>query len=119
VIDAEGLAGHHYIPQSLWKKEPLQSDTRRVFDRATTGPIPGGHNYGGGHSQYNSAVRDLYDDWKNKNGIQCEKMTPQQANDFVNKIKQSSNPAIRNFNNKILMKIIMGVMRRIPVRGNE
>ncbi len=45
--------GHHFVPQSLWKNEPLQPETRRVFDRATTGPVPGGHNYGDGDAVKN------------------------------------------------------------------
>lgn len=112
--------GHHYVPQSLWRSEPLPIDTRRVFDRATTGPIPGGHNYGDGHNKYNEAVRDMYEKWKTQTKIQCETMTPKQADDFVRLVKQSTDPRIRDFNHRIYQRIINGAFRRIPgVRANE
>ena len=106
--------GHHFVPQSLWRNEPLLPDTRRAFDRATTGPIPGGHNYGDGHNKYNEAVRDMYEKWKTQNKIQCETMTPKQAEDFVRQVKQSTDPRIRDFNNRIYQRIINGAFRRIP-----
>lgn len=46
--------------KSIWRNEPLPAETRRTFDRATIGPIPGGHNYGDGHSDCNKAVREMY-----------------------------------------------------------
>ena len=119
IIDPEGLVGHHFVSQSIWRNEPLPPETRRVFDRATTGSIPGGHNYGDGHNKYNEAVREKYEKWKSDNGIKCEKMSPQQANDFVNQVKQSQDPRIKDFNRRIYMRIINGAMRQIPVRSNE
>ncbi|WP_229512474.1 hypothetical protein [Massilia sp. AB1] len=119
MVDPFGLAGHHFVPQSLWRNEPLPEATRRVFDRATTGPIPGGHNYGDGHSDYNKAVRELYEKWKSQNNIQCAKMTPQQADDFINQVKRSQDPRIRNFNHRIFQRIINGAMRLMPIRSNE
>jgi RHS repeat-associated protein len=115
-IDPLGLdpVGHHFVPQSLWKNEPLLPDTRRVFDRATTGPIPGGHNYGDGHNKYNEATKEMYEKWKTQNKIQCETMTPKQADDFVRQVKQSTDPRIRDFNNRIYQRIINGAFRRIP-----
>ncbi|MES2280545.1 MAG: RHS repeat-associated core domain-containing protein, partial [Pseudomonadota bacterium] len=122
-IDPFGLepVGHHFVPQSLWKNEPLQPDTRRVFDRATTGPIPGGHNYGDGHNKYNEATKEMYEKWKGQNKIQCETMTPKQAEDFVRQVKQSTDPRVREFNNRIYQRIINGAFRRIPGGrgGNE
>ena len=120
-IDPEGLEGHHFVPQSAWRNEPLLPETRRAFDRATTGPIPGGHNYGDGHNKYNEAVKDMYEKWKTQNNIKCETMTPKQAEDFVRQVKQSTDPRIRDFNNRIYQRIINGAFRRIPGgrAGNE
>ncbi len=119
-IDPEGLEGHHFVPQSIFKNEPLLPDTRRAFDRATTGPIPGGHNYGDGHNKYNEAVREQYDKWKAQNNIKCETMTPKQAEDFVRQVKQSTDPRVRDFNNRIYQRIMNGAMRRYTgPRGNE
>ena len=121
-IDPLGLVGvgHHFIPQSIWKNEPLPPEARQVFDRATTGPIPDGHNFGDGHSDYNKAVKELYEDWKTKQGIQCEKMTPQQADDFVRKVKQSRDPRIADFNKRLFWRIVNGTLKRFPGgRGGE
>ena len=59
--------------------------------------------------------------WKTQNKIQCETMTPKQADDFVRQVKQSSDPRIRDFNNRIYQRIINGAFRRIPGgrAGNE
>lgn len=97
----------------------MPQDARRVFDRATTGPIPGGHNFGDGHNDYNKGVRELFENWKKEQKIDCAKMTPQQAEDLVSKVKNSSDPRIRDFNHRIYQRIINGAMRRIPVRSNE
>jgi RHS repeat-associated protein len=119
-IDLFGLEGHHFVPQSIWRSEALPPETRLVFDRATTGPIPGGHNYGDGHAEYNKAVKELYEKWKTQNNIKCETMTPQQAQDFVRQVRKSTDPRIRDFNYRIYQRIISGAMRRIPTsRGNE
>jgi hypothetical protein len=32
--------GHHELPQALYRNLPLPEETRKVFDEATTGPIP-------------------------------------------------------------------------------
>jgi hypothetical protein len=61
----------------------------------------------------------MYENWKKTNGIECEKMTPKQADDFVRQVKQSTDPKIRSFNYRIFQRIINGAMRQIPVRSNE
>lgn len=117
-IDPEGLEGHHLVPQSIWRNEPLRPETATVFDRATTGPIPGGHNFGDGHSAYNKAVKEMWDKAK-AGGMNCPTMTPSQAEDFVRQVRQSQDPRIRDFNYRIYRKIINGAFRRVPIRGNE
>lgn len=109
-IDPEGLAGHHYVPRAVWGKEDLLPETRRVFERATTGPIPGGHNYGDGHAAYNRAVQEMWDQYKK--GINCEKMTPEQAQRFVDMVRQSTDPRIRSFLLRIYQRIVNGALRR-------
>jgi hypothetical protein len=112
--------GHHLVPQSLWRSEPLPAATRQVFDRATTGPIPGGHNFGDGHKPYNDAVGEKYEQYKAQNKIKCESMTPQQAQNFVNQVRASTDPRIRDFNQRIYARITQGAMSRIPGgRGRE
>jgi RHS repeat-associated protein len=117
MFDPFGLAGHHYIPQSVYGGEGLPAETKRVFDRATTGPIPGGHNYGDGHSAYNRAVKDMWEDFKKKNP--CGSMTPEQAQRFIDSVRQSSDPRIRDFLQRIYMRIVNGAMRRSPGAGRS
>jgi RHS repeat-associated protein len=115
-VDPEGLAGHHLVPQAIWRNEPLRPETARVFDRATTGPIPGGHNFGDGHSAYNKAVNEMWDKAK-AGGMNCQSMTPNQAEDFVRQVRQSQDPRIRDFNHRIYRRIINGAFRSVPYRG--
>lgn len=115
-VDPEGLAGHHLVPQAIWRNEPLRPETARVFDRATTGPIPGGHNFGDGHSAYNKAVQEMWDKAK-AGGMNCQSMTPNQAEDFVRQVRQSQDPRIRDFNHRIYRRIINGAFRSVPYRG--
>jgi len=117
-VDPEGLVGHHLVPQSIWRGEPLRPETARVFDRATTGPIPGGHNFGDGHPAYNKAVREMWDRMK-AGGTDCSKMTPSQADDFVRQVRQSQDPRIRDFNHRIYRRIINGAFRSVPYRGGN
>jgi len=117
-IDPEGLEGHHLVPQSVWRSETLLPETARVFDRATTGPIPGGHNFGDGHSAYNKAVREMWDRMK-AGGTECSKMTPSQAEEFVRQVRQSQDPRIRDFNHRIYRRIINGAFRSPPYRGGN
>jgi hypothetical protein len=61
----------------------------------------------------------MYENWKKTNGIECKKMTPKQADDFVRQVKQSTDPKTRSLNHRIFQRIINGAMRQIPVRSNE
>jgi hypothetical protein len=115
-VDPEGLAGHHLVPQAIWRNEPLRPETARVFDRATTGPIPGGHNFGDGHSAYSKAVQEMWDKAK-AGGVNCQSMTPNQAEDFVRQVRQSQDPRIRDFNHRIYRRTINGAFRSVPYRG--
>jgi hypothetical protein len=51
--------------------------------------------------------------------IRCETMTPQQAQDFVDRVKKSQDPRIKDFNHRIYQRIINGAFKRMPGRGNE
>jgi hypothetical protein len=43
--------GHHLVPGKLYRSEPLQPETRRVFEQATTGPLYGDpHGYDKPHT---------------------------------------------------------------------
>ncbi|MEI2678865.1 MAG: RHS repeat-associated core domain-containing protein [Burkholderiaceae bacterium] len=116
-IDPFGLAGHHYVPRAVWTNEDLSAETRAVFNRATTGPIPGGHNYGDGHRAYNDAVKEMWEKYKKTNP--CEKMTPADAQRFVDMVRSSQDPRIKQFLHRIYMKIVNGALRRAPGAKSE
>jgi hypothetical protein len=46
-------------------------------------------------------------------------MTPDQAKKFVNEVKGSPDPRIRDFNKKIYMRQLRFYMRGFRVRGTE
>lgn len=113
--------GHHLVPGKLYRNEPLQPETRRVFEQATTGPLggPEPHRFSGEHAEYNDAVIEDFARFKTENGIsRSEDMTPEQAKKFVDEVRRSTDPRIRNFNMKIFRQQFRYFMRRGP-RGTE
>lgn len=112
--------GHHLVPGEIYRNEPLQPETRRVFEQMTTGPLEGEtHGYSKGHKEYNEAVKDSFERFKAQNGIaRSEDVTPEQAKKFVDEIRASSDPRIRNFNMKIFRQQFRYFLRRGP-RGTE
>jgi hypothetical protein len=113
--------GHHLVPGKLYRNEPLQPETRKIFEQATTGPIGGTepHGYSSEHVQYNDAVIDAFKRFKAENGIsRSEDVTPEHAKRFVDEVRSSTDTRIRNFNMKIFRQQFRYFMRRGP-RGTE
>ena len=112
--------GHHWVIGPIRRDPNLSSPAREVFERSKTGPIPGGHNFGEGHSGYNKGVKELWDKHLLDNRIDPSKMTGKQAEDFVSKVKGCDDPRVRNFNLRIYNKFIKDGFRRMPaVRSPE
>lgn len=112
--------GHHELPQALYKKLPLPAETRKVFDEATTGPIPTrGHRWDNAHREYNETVEKLMNDFMTKNDIQPDQMTPQQAQALLKAVRESSEPRISNYNKGIRMLQFLYRLRTGTLRGNE
>jgi hypothetical protein len=122
--------GHHELPQSLYNKLNLSPETRKVFEDATTGPINArgiiegklrGHFWDGprgAHGVYNEAVEELRDRFMAEIGIKPEQMTPEQARLLIERIKQSQDPRIRDYNN--IIRLLQRLFRtRTGGRGNE
>jgi hypothetical protein len=108
--------GHHYVPRDVYKKEPLKPETRRVFEDATTGRLRGQvHRGGDGHDEYNRAVREDFERFKKERG-RSEDMTPERAQEFLDRVKRSTDPQIRDFNKRILWREIIYWIRRGPGR---
>ena len=96
---AERPRGHHFVPRSIYRNLPLSEETRAVLDRATTGPLQSGpHGWSKEHDVYNRAAREYFERFMSSNGIAPEKMTSSQARAFVDSIRQSTDPRIRDFN---------------------
>lgn len=104
-IDPAGLAGHHYFPQTFFRNTPMSKEAFKVFNDATTGPIPGGHGWSKEHAAYSQAVGELWNNWIKARGIDPSQMTARQAEDFLTAIQKSDDPAIRNFLKGIAEKI--------------
>jgi hypothetical protein len=112
--------GHHYVPHSLYRDLPLPEPTRKVFDDAKTGRLYAEvHRNSVEHVRYNEAVRDLFKRFVADNAIKFERMTPEQAKTFVDMVKRSSDPRIRNFNVRILLREAQYWIRRILRTNNK
>ena len=94
--DPDGTApvGHHYVPQSIFRRAGLPANVVSFFDRAVTGPVPGGHNYTG-HGIYNRAVKSMWDDWLAARKINPAQMSVSEAREFVTMVRTSNNSNIR------------------------
>jgi hypothetical protein len=114
---ARKARGHHYVPQSLYRRLPLRADTRKVFDEAATGPLNAEpHGWSKAHQRYNGAVGEHLDRFLETNKIRPEQMTPDQAQSFVDQVKRSRDPGIRNYNLRIFMRELQFQLRRGPRR---
>jgi len=112
--------GHHELPQALYRNLPLPEETRKVFDKATTGPIPSrGHQWDNTHREYNDAVRKLMNDFMAENNIQPEQMTPEQAQSLLKAVRESPEPRISNYNKGIRMLQFLYRVRTGVFQGNE
>lgn len=111
------VKGHHYVHRSLYKDLPLRPETRSVFDKATTGQLNAQpHRWSREHDSYNRAVTEKFDSYLTRHNIRPEQLTPQQAQAFVDEVKGSSDPRIRDFNVRIIRRELLYQIRRVPRR---
>jgi len=108
------------VPGELYRNEPLQAETRKVFEQATTGPLDGDtHRFDKAHKEYNNAVKESFEKFKADNGhIRSEDVTPEQARKFVDETRASADPRIRSYNMRIFRQQFRYFMRGGP-RGTE
>jgi hypothetical protein len=115
VSAARRARGHHFVHQSLYRNLPLRPETRRVFEDATTGPLHSQrHGWSRDHDRYNQGVAEHFDRFTASNSIRPEDMTPDQARSFVQEIRSSTDPRVRDFNMRILRQEFQYYLRRIP-----
>jgi hypothetical protein len=112
---SEKPRGHHFVPRSIYRNLPLQPETRKAFDDASTGRLHAEpHRWSEGHREYNEAVRERLGQFLNSNNTTPERMTPDQARDFVKEVRSSKDPRIRSFNLRIYRNEMMYWLRRAP-----
>jgi hypothetical protein len=112
--------GHHHNPRAVYEKFPLPPETRRVFEKATTGPLPirRWHENDALHRAYSKAVGELMDRFIQANSIKVEQMTPDQARSLLKAIAESEDPRIRVYG-EMLKRMRMFYRLRSGARGNE
>jgi hypothetical protein len=112
--------GHHHAPQAIYEKLPLPKETRRVFRKGTTGPLPllGWHQNDKLHRAYNDAVEELIYGFMQDNNIKPDQMTPDQARSILKAIAESEEPRIRAYRD-MLRKMWMLYRLRTGGRGTE
>lgn len=106
---------HHYVPQSVYKSMNFPTATRKVFDEGTTAPLNAGpHGWSREHAVYNEAVKEHLQRFMSERAIRAEAMTPDQAREFVDRVKHSTDPRIRGFNLRIFRRQFLYWLRRSP-----
>jgi hypothetical protein len=119
-IQAPRGEGHHWVPKGVYEKESLQPTTKEVFDDAISGPLADNNvnRWNAEHRAYNDAVQGAFNAFLQTNNVTPEDLTPEQAQDFVDQVKASSDPRIYN----LKMKILHQALRFIEiwnVRGGD
>ncbi len=122
--DPSGSAplGHHYVPQAVFKRlVSAKSPAFEVFKNATTGKIPSNieHNYNAAHRLYSASVESAMREWMNANKIDSTTMTVAQANEFIELVKTSKNPLIKDFLGNIAKHIAEETLRKTAIAGEE
>jgi hypothetical protein len=112
------------VPRELFdnKDDPFRSETRKIFESTTTGPLLDSRSnkgYDREHRIYNQAVDALFNDFKLRNGIRKNiEVSPDHADQFLSEVMNSADSRIRRMNMRYILREIM---RRIPSfpRGND
>jgi hypothetical protein len=116
-VGAGRRGGHHFVPRAIFRNLPLSPETMSVFDNATTGPLQAEvHRWSREHLEYSRALEVELNRFMQANGIRPESMTPEQARIFVDSVKRSTNPAIRDFNLNIYRRELRYLLRFGPRR---
>lgn len=120
-LDPSGFGdGHHFIPKAVFGKYELSEEAYVIFNKATTGEIPGGHGWSKDHKLYSEAIQEYWGRWIKQIGItDTGKMTKDQAEYFVELIKNSEDERIKSFLSAIDEKICKGAVKEVSEESAE
>ena len=110
--------GHHWVTKKIFQKRNFSDEIKSFFDNTRSGPLadPSVNHNTEEHRAYNDAVDELLDEFLERNQITEEQMTLAQAEEFVQEVKNSAVPAIRNFVAKINREVLRYGWRYGPWR---
>jgi hypothetical protein len=110
--------GHHWVTKKIFTKRNFSNEVKAFFDNARSGALadPKVNHNTEAHRAYNDAVSNLLDEFLKKNSLTEEQMTAAQAEKFVQEVKNSSVPVIRNFVLKINREVLRYGWRYGPWR---
>jgi hypothetical protein len=105
--------GHHWVTQRIFKNRDFSDEVTAFFDDNTSGALADPKvNYNNiEHRQYDEAVSKMLDEFLQKHQIAEEKMTVEQASQFLQEVLESSDPIIRDFVKKIRYERFRYIMR--------
>lgn len=111
-------SGHHYVPGAEIRNRGVSEEASKVFRDAKTGPLydPRSNLWDKPHRAYNDAVGDALDVYLAEKGTPPDKMTADQAREFLGRVYESRDPRIRDYNMGIQMRELM---QRLLRRGGR
>ena len=117
IPDAVVLAavGHHYYPRQIFNKYDFPPETRKVFEKATSGPVDV-HKWSIPHKDYNTAVGELTEDYMRKRGISARQVTPKDARRIITEILNSRDKRIRFYLLEVQARRALYLLRRLLPR---
>lgn len=109
---AELVSGSPQTRNSHLDAASSAAETRSVFINATTGPLAGQrHGNSKEHIIYSRAVGEHLNEFMRREGVEPSNMAPDQARKFVDQVKASGDPRIRDFNLRIYQREINHILR--------
>lgn len=110
----KGGEGHHYVPGAEVRNRGVSPEAAKVFEEAKTGPLldTRSNKWDKDHRVYNEAVGEALDAFLKDQGSAPEKMTAEQAREFLRRIYESADPRIRSYNYGIQIREIMQPLLR-------
>ena len=118
-IRAHGGNGHHFVPHSIWKNEGLPDAVADYLDTFQTGKLPFAHNYDGPHRDYNEAVAKLWGTYLKTKKITPSKITLSEAENFVQVVRTSQNPAIRDYLGHMSYNLARAAAKGVAITGSN